>query len=77
MLKEKAASFQRIVEAAGHLRRTCCEVFPKEKPNSAAPTPKIKGKGNRAIVPIREACPDCASRSSSKHEFMWERRFHL
>lgn len=21
-----------------------------------------------------EGCPDCASRSSSKHDFMWERR---
>lgn len=34
----------------------------------------LKGKGNRAIVPIREACPDCAWRSSSKHDFMWEGR---
>ena len=65
-------AFQRIVEAAG--RRTSCEVFPTIKAKERVQLLLLKGKGNGAIVPIREACPDCASRSSSKHNFMWERR---
>ena len=65
-------AFQRIVEAAG--RRTSCEVFPTIKAKERVQLLLLKGKGNGAIVPIREACPDCASRSSSKHNFLWERR---